>query len=1702
MLPALLVALASAAPAGPSATEPAGATLSKSRLPTAGAQTSLLTVNRFGRFAITAKSKQGASLQLVDRGNGPGPIEGEAGSRDGRLDLFLDRGEHRIIARGAGGKDELELTAHTFREKNGPKPPMLVELKPIDETLADFEQRSYWIEITQRKTVVLEAGGRSLSDLRLFKDGTWLIDAQPQSTRAEPKATQPLRVLRLIADLEPGLYLLAAYGGPKEPWADDDGRSPFHLRYGVPRLPEAGRKYFKVGPFGYDRYIVSGAGYFRLELPEAKPATLTVDGSKKTIDKNSLPPVAELFVGPAQNRQITVTAERGQPYIFQSFDARRRQYIATPGNYYLSTVTAGHAEDSLDSTAVMIGQTQGLPAIEPHTAAVVELDGQRAWTRRFNLLSTATVFLRVREAGKYRLSTSGTSASANYKIEPLFLNPPPNYRSPPFQPAPAELDLDEGYFVLSLEPTKKGILEISLKKRSWMPSLGAPDPISLLPLTGLRVPSISVSRDTGFWVWLNEQPGVQAGMFIRPTPLDLRDPIYAVQNPAQPLSYDVFAAEAGTIRAEAEDGSSIPISVDDREKALFFRVEPGPHKVTVHAEGKHLVAYSLGLTPRTLEKDTPLPELPDARIAALPNFQALAPKEPIYFDLERESNASFLLRADRPGLYRVESTGLLETSGALRTRMITRLADAEANGVGRNFLLEQYLGTGDYQVTVRTMNMSRGRLGVRLGETRLIQGGTLREDIPARTTLATGSAAIFPFQIHHLGQYRLRAIAPGRTLRARIEDAEGWPLVQPGTSADVELELAPGKYRMVVLPEPVEVRVLAVLEEQKEALSFEGKGPHALPLGLGLEHTWYEIGRGESRKADVFTFELPAAAELNISLDESMRADLILLADATSKPGGKARNRVAQISRGSWSGIAEKGNYRLEIYCVREDDGVDYQLNVQPVPLLAGLSRTVRPPAILKVAIGDQRAIELSSFGGTDLRARLLDEAGRTIAASDDRPDDWNFLIAARVAPGNYRLAVDPVGAISGEESEISMTVRSEAIAGRAALPYSEKIRLGDQVQLIPFDPPSAAIIGLSASSEETIGVALEAETAPNSWRTLAMRVGRPARVETLALPPGTAKNYRARIWSADRRALPAQVAIFGLTPRSIDEAALAEGVTLEGSNGIAAAAVALDGAGLMRIFDAPEGSVRAASIFGDAFTPLEREAAQAESQTLYVVRELEPRRSTAVLRGERVRLREAPELVDLHPERSAFLDLPPSIEGRMLLVEAEAIGASIGVSFGSGARDLDALAVRDRAAISVMMQTPSAANLARVWALEEKISVVEARVRALSFDPGPAIKTPAGLSVGSLSKKTATHLGLAPGAKSVRLTLEDGAVAALGTAGRIERVFWADGGEEVLETNAEKLWVLNPTDRELRWSVELVAAGRDTITALTERAPYEVLRPLAGVVRLQVPKGTGRRTIHVRGEVESALYLGTGGTAARGLDLPIGADPGVLYLRAKPGLLVAWLNQTLFGPNDGSLTSASIPSIHELQGRADSFQVENFEPAVLHVRTDVPVISRVVRGGVEEVVFHPRGAALDAYLPRGLTRISFRALLGGVLSGSASFTTSPLTEIREGLGPEVMLSPGTMRVFKFTVDRARAIGTGVRSDSDAVECVLMKSDGRQISRGHVLQMMELEKGEYLLGLRTPETASPARVRPALAGLSPPHSGPPLEIVRSYLLAE
>src|SRR2546426_771013 len=86
------------------------------------------------------------------------------------------------------------------------------------------------------------------------------------------------------------------------------------------------------------------------------------------------------------------------------------------------------------------------------------------------------------------------------------------------------------------------------------------------------------------------------------------------------------------------------------------RSRPGPAGATT-------INYSLAFEPLRLQAATALPALPDPSRAEPPELPLLTEQSPRFFDLDRGADATFLLRADQPALYRLQATGLLATAG-------------------------------------------------------------------------------------------------------------------------------------------------------------------------------------------------------------------------------------------------------------------------------------------------------------------------------------------------------------------------------------------------------------------------------------------------------------------------------------------------------------------------------------------------------------------------------------------------------------------------------------------------------------------------------------------------------------------------------------------------------------------------------------------------------------------------------------------------------------------------------------------------------------------------------------------------------------------------------------------------------------------------------------------------------------------------------
>lgn len=1717
------------------AAELPAAKLDRGTVPAAGKHSALLSVNAFGRYALTVKSTQGVAVQAMDRMAGAGPISGEAGKQDGRLDLFLDRGEQKIVTYGAErGSGSATLQAHAFRELHE-QPPLLVEHRLEPSSLGDFEQRSYWIEIKSKRVVALEAAGRYLGDLRLWRDGTWLVDATPQIVKTQAHPEQPLAVARLSAELPPGLYLLTAYGGPGQPWTEASEAKPLFLRFGIPTMGPAMRQQFVMSEFGVDRFVVpAGPTHFRLELPAAREATLQVgdyaekapfvaNGQSASIDKKSLPPVAELAQGTNGERLVTVRAEPGKPYVLQYFQATQSYRFDGPGSFWLSSIHAGHAEDSVGASAVLTrwarnsAQSYGSEVYVADQA--IDLDQGARWHRRFNLLDSLTLFVKVSSTRK--IAVVGEGVQARYRFEPFVTSRPRDYKSPPWQPSGHVFELDQGLYVLNVEPETRGILDLHL-----LPPGAKPDAKTTPVTAAARFFPMSLEKDGDYTLYLNQQPGVASGAIVRRLPIDLAQPLPVSQKPGETLTIPVAVPERGTLRALAEDGTAIDLALDNGKQGAAIEVERGQYKVSITAKSAAL-SYSLGFEPTRLASRTPLPQLPDGRLAGLPKFPLVTPETPRYLDLKRHSEETFEVRVDKPGLYQFESTGLLHTGGKVRTRVNPSLFEETENGVGRNFLIQRYLREGNYQLTLATQGETQGHLGVQLARTDIVDSGELREGEVARAVLPTGGALAYRFRIAKRGRYHLQAMGLGRNFDVRLEDEHGWPVFAPTQSGDLTEDLPVGNYRLLILPQTVAARVLTRLDRVVDAKRYKGHGPHRLALETPVEHTWREPAKGKARLPDQWAFVLPAPAEVTVVLDNEMEATLVAAAQPSLA--------LAKVNaRQPWRGELAAGRYLLRAQHSRSNNFVTYSLRVSASQLMAGQSRTVATPATIPVSVGTDGLVELESFGASDVRARLFDAAGEVIAQNDDRDGDWNFQIVRRLNPGQYKLLVEPVGA---KRAQTTLAMRAPVEVGEKALPLGSDVEIkDDRVHVYPLTVPvERNVLLASARSGDAVGIALEGEST-QGWLSLGTQVGR---TPHLVLPLGAErfKAYRLRAWNADRRSLRMSVRVAVATLAPAGESQWLQGGVVprpvdDKLTGVKVAMISLSRPGAFRLLGDP-----ARLAWSDANSRVaeagDNPVIGVGGKTLWLVAGQgagEGAGDGAAMRAERLRLPTGDQeslRLELMPGQIGSVDMQANAQGpSLLLAQARAVqpGIVVGetaVETAAETRNPNAMGFVPGEAVAVAL--PGVVSPVRVWnATSGAAAELDMRQVPLQQLAGQAFAE--GVSDGAIKAHGALPVKLPvrlPGAGfRVRLTLSPMNAAVFVKRGAIVSTHWAgdDALQETVSTDAESLWLLNGSASDARYSAEI---SPDDGAAEATLKPGDLFERNVGTtgrlrVPVQLPKSEGDHRDHgddgdyhlrVRGNTE-ALWQEEGGRIESGNDITIRAS-GVLWLRHQPGTIVAWLDEPKNQAGEPAAsrlkslqeTAVQSPRSVSLKGKQQVLSFNLDKVTMLHVRTEAPVATQfLVAGQPAQTEAHLNGANINLVAPVGTSRLLLRALGAESLSGVANVMATPVTQLADGPGPEVLLAPGSARLFAFDLKQAATVGIGVRASSDVVKSVLYDEHGTVQAQG-VVQMPSLAPGRYYLTIEMPADSAPVRVQPMVIGLAAPDTRPPFDILHRYVEA-
>ena len=1031
-----------------------------------GLNETLLHIAVPGRYSLQARSDQGTEIAIVDRMAGPFATAGSAGENDGRLDLLLDKGTYKIRLRShEAGVGTLTLVVHPFVEIGLADKLLSPDAYQIESgSLKDLQQQSFWLHLKNRQILRLEAIGRNLKDCRLWRDGVWLEDIRPSFSTYEPVNGRPMGYAEFYHDLNPGIYRLTFYGGAALAWGDDAGEHPFSLRVGHRELGSSGRQILTISPFGREAYVVpQKTDFFQISRADKKTTTLLLkrwadkasrhgDGNKASITKESRNPWAVVQTRENKRKKwVTVQGNPGDRVVLTWFPDDRVFFIES-GDYWISSLHSAEGQDAIDVTGIISHPAQKIPV--EGQVLTVGLNTPLV-TGKFNLLGDTSLFLKLADAGTYVIEENEASgARGRYRMEPFMLKRPRNYRSPPFQSPGNALELIQGFYKLTIRPDgSKGILSFILRQKDEAVDDLQTD--SSRRKQSLLLPKVNLpERRDRYTLELNRRRNVATGIIVRSLPMDLSEPLPVILNPGQSVVVYIDIGQRSTLVIDSDKETPFLLTTDTvRWPAIAADsiLPPGLYLFNLENSGTETTLFTLKTIPAKPASELTLGNLKD-QLEKSKSFPQLTEHKPLYVDFKRNQKQHFTLIVEEPSLYRLETSGRLATQLTVRTSLITQLSTAKENGIGRNALVQQYLRPGVYHVTVQTQGQSRGRAGIHLRRTALLEEG-LTVGMVKKTHLKPDVAVRYILTIDEPGRYQLRTLGLGKDFANRLEDRGEWPLTKPGGRQTYTENFESGIYYYYSLPRPVESTRITTLTRIVEKPERVGKGPHPISFNETVKMTWKEEA---GRPPDLFTIEITAPVDVTINLSGGMEGVIRLHGDT-----GNAKTITGDSI---WKSTLQPGQYEIAVKSVRKDNFLPYTLRMETSQLIPGLRQPVDLPADLTISLGKPGIVDIFSFGPTDVKASLWDEAGtRFLARNDDMLNDWNFRISQRLAPGRYLLKLVPVGHNHGSV-EVAMKFREQhVLPERGFPPFTVAENLGKKVLAVPFKIDNAnSVVGVT----------------------------------------------------------------------------------------------------------------------------------------------------------------------------------------------------------------------------------------------------------------------------------------------------------------------------------------------------------------------------------------------------------------------------------------------------------------------------------------------------------------------------------------------------------------------------------------------------------------------------------------------------------------
>jgi hypothetical protein len=1776
VLAAVVVHAAAATPAPP--------TVNPAVVDAVGDAQVILTVPRAGMVRVVVDSEVGTACTLVDHQRGPFVSDGVVGKSSCAVDVLLDAGLYKV--RLTSPADPTPKTSKKAKSSERPRARVrAIAFSDVDDVrllprgrsatavVPPGRQVSHLIRVERRREVVLDVAGRSVGDVRLWRDGAFVEDVAFTSTVLRPAPGRPMWHHHLETVLDAGDYVLVAAGTQAQAFTTGQDDDTVIVAHDARPLPDGGAVALTLPAWGFSS-LRAPAGALAVMLTASPGAEVKVESTAVVRDAE----LGERRRGCGRGCTVSATGlQRGCSFVTGDDDHLGTVFsISGPAGaaVKLLAVPSGPRVDGrgfgpahaavgvkLASPSPLLSVVGFPPSLDdaPLSCALERLDDDgrvlgtvavdapslgwtQAWKRRFNVDGTATaVWLELEKPGLYSIDTD-KAVNASCDVYSLAGGERTRIGGAD-APCATRLTLPKGPVEIRLTGGIAGVQTLRVGASGVAALVGddrlAPPRTGCVFATGQRLAQplspgryrvrTSSGRSDAFLGVMTATPGLSA-------------PVVVAVDPGRPVSLPLdagtgFAASAALM----DDASRLRCDVDGV-------AVPGCLRAPGDAAGRATfgIADDAGPLLVTLRRP-PTPTTEPALVGAVPTpapLPVVTAGTPKPFDLDGGAARSFLVDVQRPGIYRIETTGLLATACAVRTATSASLFSGEKNGRGRNCRVEAFLKPGRFRVDVRAIGQSRGRASLQLVPLPSVDGGPLVVGDERYFAVPASTPATHRLESRG-GPLDVTVEARDATLSCRLDDDDGWPLLPPPHACRLQEQVPAGRHVLTVFPLSVESRRMARASTATTAKVLRGDGTHALALNVPAQAVLGADGK------DRFRFTLTADVEVGIVLGNAMQGRL--RQEREGQPGdvvgivppvggaawglggdddGESYEGDGESYEGdgeSYEGDGESyegereggdggesrglstaamasatvhqpvaplgghvvalsaGTWLLETEHSRGDVGITYNVGVFVRDLVPGATLQAQAPAIVDVIAPDASGpglVRLKTRGPTDTACRLVDERGDPVLSSTASGEDWNCAMALPLAAGSrHRLFVDAEILRPGP-TQIEATFLPAKSTG--PLKDGDRFRVVGKVALAEVVPAEGAVVDieLGASEGRFSCAAFDADGA-----VLAQQLD-VTRCPLLLWGAGDPRPFSVMVWTADR---PASV-VASVKSRAVRRGGLFAGAA--GDDVVVAVEVPRRGrfAVAPTAWSVVEGR-RGALLPSDGALALDP-AVDGGSVLL------------AAPRGERidgaatehiVALDDAGDIERVRRLRGRSSERQRSGDQAIHVVDLRVrpgSSAQPGCALDGGA----SVALPDRC---VAASATTRESVLSFWTRPGGDTAVDVLRRAIVL---PARAEPVRARAG---RGTARLAMPASAFRAEVAAVDDAWVLLVDDGGRTVDLC-APAREPkgallrcVLRGRGGSVVVAPAGDVEHEVKVDVVAFDGASEPPRTFAGSREVVARAAGQERLVFAAAREARRLVVEGRAALGCGLALDdGRRLEGCDVVVPAGvAGTVTVEHARGPWRAllerpwWIPALRIGPTgDGAALPAGQAA--RLTGNSLIRRVVLDVDSVLRLRADDGTCAVLTTGDAPRTLAatgDDDGCDLQLPLARGTYRVAVRGFAGGTLDGSTSWTTSPLVTLGEGRGDEVLALPGEARFFLLPLEGDGEVGLGVQVDGDVLDCALLDGDGAVVAEGCQV-FTRLKKGRYTWRL-TVEGERPRRFRPVVFGLK----GAEVDVPESWL---